>query len=55
MHFDIFNDDAFSVSQLSRAMVNLPHQPQPLEVLFPKALLWSSKHRLSGDCSVLPP
>lgn len=33
MHFDIFNNDAFSVSQLSRAMVDLPHQPQRLSQL----------------------
>lgn len=33
MHFDIFNNDAFSVSQLSRAMVDLPHQPQRLAQL----------------------
>lgn len=33
MHFDIFNNDAFSVSQLSRAMVDIPHQPQRLAQL----------------------
>lgn len=33
MHFDIFNNDAFSVSQLSRTMVDLPHQPQRLAQL----------------------
>jgi len=27
MHFDIFNDDAFTLSQLTLAMTNLPHQP----------------------------
>lgn len=27
MHFDIFNDDAFALSQLSLAMVNRPHIP----------------------------
>ena len=27
MHFDVFNNDAFSLSHLSRAMVDLPHQP----------------------------
>jgi hypothetical protein len=27
MHFDVFNNDAFSLSQLSRGMVDLPHVP----------------------------
>lgn len=27
MHFDVFNDDAFSLSQLTKAITDLPHQP----------------------------
>lgn len=27
MHFDIFNDDAFSVSQLTRSIIDTPHVP----------------------------
>lgn len=30
MHFDVFNNDAFALSQLSLAMTNLPHTPTRL-------------------------